>query len=101
LWHTWQEQIDLGQLPNVWFDNASVIAYLHEEGYPYPSAERYMRLAIERIGPTKLMWGTDIPGNLVYANYQQLVTLARLHTQFLSSREQALVLGENAIYVFN
>ena len=100
LWQLWTEQIDLGHLPNVWFDCASLIAYVHEEGYPFPSAERYLRLAIERIGAHKVMWGSDQPGTLVHATYRQYVTLAKLHTQFLSPRELALVLGETALRVY-
>ena len=100
LWKQWEEQIDLGLLPNVWFDCASLVAYVQEEGYPFPSVERYLRMAVERIGAYKVMWGTDQPGTLVHATYRQYVELARLHTKFLSACEQALVLGENALYVY-
>lgn len=100
LWEMWEEQIDLGRLPNVWFDNSAVPAYLADEGYPFPSAERYMRLAIDRFGPTKLMWGTDVPGLLSQATYPQLVKLAKLHTHFLSPDEQAMVLGGTAMKVY-
>jgi predicted TIM-barrel fold metal-dependent hydrolase len=108
LWHLWLEQIELGKLPNVWFDTASLPAYLSHEGYPFPSAERYLRLAIDRISPARVMWGSDLPGLLAYATYPQLVKLARLpvlavrpgHTQFLSPHEQAMVLGGNASQVY-
>src|SRR5262249_42077040 len=48
-WRLWEQQIDLGRLPNVWFDNSALPAYLQAEGYPFPSAAQYLRLAIERI----------------------------------------------------
>jgi predicted TIM-barrel fold metal-dependent hydrolase len=99
-WRLWEQQIDLGRLPNVWFDSSALPAYLQAEGYPFPSAERYLRQAIERIGPAKVMWGTDQPGLLSHATYPQLVRLAELHTAFLSPGEQALVLGGNAIHVY-
>ncbi len=100
LWKLWEEQVDLGLLPNVWFDCASLVAFVSEEGYPFPSAARYLRLGVERIGAHKVMWGTDQPGTLLHATYRQYVELAKLHTAFLSSRDQALVLGENAIHVY-
>ena len=100
LWLLCVEQIDLGHLPNVWFDTAALPAYLPDEDYPYPSAERYLRLAIERIGSAKIMWGTDQPGLLKHLNYLQLVKLARRHTHFISSDEQAMILGENAMHVY-
>ena len=59
-----------------------------------------MRLAIDRFGPSKLMWGTDVPGLLSQATYTQLVKLAELHTHFLSADEQAMVLGGTALQVY-
>tara|TARA_B000000460_G_C21342458_1_gene317631 strand:- start:48 stop:197 length:150 start_codon:yes stop_codon:yes gene_type:complete len=41
------------QVKNVWLDNAALPAYLSNEGYPYPGAARYIRIAIGRIGPNK------------------------------------------------
>ena len=100
LWSTWQEQIDLGRLPNVWFDSAALPIYLPQEAYPYPSAARYLRLAIERVGPAKVMWGSDQPGLLAVATYPQLARLAREHSAFLSPHEQELFLSENARLVY-
>ena len=79
-WRLWLEQINLGQLPNVWFDTAALPAYLLDEDFPYPTAERYLHLALERIGPSKILWGTDLPGLLRPLNDPQLVRLAKLHT---------------------
>lgn len=101
LWAQWQAQIDLGQLPNIWFDSASLIASLPHEEYPYPTAARYLRLAIERLGADRVLWGTDQPGTLIHLTYRQYVTLAKKHLEFLSPREQSLVLGENALQVYS
>lgn len=100
LWRLWIEQIDLGRLPNVYFDTASLPAYVPGEDFPYPTAARYLRQAINRIGPAKVLWGTDQPGLLSHLNYPQLVKLAQLHTQFLSTREREMVLGGNALKVY-
>lgn len=101
LWALWCAQVDLGRLPNVWFDCAALPAYVAAEGCPFPSAGRYLRAAVERIGAHKVLWGTDLPGMLVHATYPQLLRLAREHTGYLSERERALVLGENALRVFS
>jgi len=99
-WQLWREQIALGWLPNVWFDSAALPAYLPDETFPYPSAERYLRLALEMIGPAKIMWGTDLPGLLGHATYRQLLHLGSLHIQVLSPQEQTMVLGGNALRVY-
>ena len=96
----WLEQIDLARLPNVWFDTAALPAYLPDEDYPFPSAERVIRLAVERVGAAKILWGSDQPGLLAHASYPQLVAMAKRHLAFLSNEEQALVLGGNAALVY-
>jgi predicted TIM-barrel fold metal-dependent hydrolase len=101
LWRLWQEQIELGRLPNVWFDCAALPAYLPGEDFPFPSAGRYLRLAIERIGAAKVMWGSDQPGLLSHADLPHLAKMVRQQTGFLSPHDQTLVLGGNAAYVFN
>ena len=100
LWSLWQEQIDLGAMPNVYFDTAALPAYLPDEDFPYPSAARYLQLAVGRIGAQKIMWGTDQPGLLGVLSYPQLLRLARLHTEFLTPEERARVLGVNAMKVY-
>lgn len=101
-WRLWQAQIDLGHLPNVWFDTAALPAYASDEGYPFPTAGRYLRWALERIGPEKVLWGTDIPGLLAHATYPQLVKLADWHTRYLAEGDRARILSENAreVYAF-
>jgi predicted TIM-barrel fold metal-dependent hydrolase len=100
LWRLWQEQIDLAHLPNLWFDTASLPAYVPVEDFPFPTAERYLRMALDRVGPEKVMWGTDVPALLTFATYQQLARLARTHVQHLSPADQELVLSGNARSVF-
>lgn len=101
LWRLWQEQIDLGLLPNVWFDTAALPAYVSEEGYPYPTAEQYLREAVDRIGPEKIMWGSDIPGLLGHATYPQLARLAEQHLRFLTGPKRTLILEHNATVVYH
>lgn len=99
-WQLWREQIALGCLPNVWFDMAALPAYVPNEPFPYPTEARYLRLAVEQIGPAKILWGTDLPGLLSHATYRQLLQLGQLHSAFLTPAEQAQVLGGNALQVF-
>lgn len=97
----WYEQIKLGSLPNVWFDTASLPAYVaHQEDFPFPSAEKYLRMAVDCIGADKIMWGTDVPGLLVFATYKQLAHLVVMHTQFLPQTDQEKVLSGNARLVY-
>ena len=99
-WALWQEQVALACNPNVYMDTAALPAYLQDEGYPFPSARRYIQNAINVTGPDKILWGTDIPGLLTVATYHQLVRAAYDHTDFLSAGDQAKVLGGNTMKVY-
>ncbi|RPI86256.1 MAG: hypothetical protein EHM41_09140 [Chloroflexi bacterium] len=96
----WEEQIDLGLLPNIWFDCAALPAYTPDEDFPFPTAGRYLRMAVDRIGPGKIIWGSDQPGLLQIASLPQLFKMAKLHTSFLDPKDQGLILGGNAAKVF-
>jgi predicted TIM-barrel fold metal-dependent hydrolase len=100
LWKAWKEQITLAQHPYVWLDTAALPAYLVEEGYPFPSARRYIQMAVDLVGADKIMWGTDLPGLLTVATYRQLVDLGWAHTDFLSSEDQKKIMGLNAAEVY-
>ena len=100
LWTQWQEQVQLACRPNVWLDTAALPAYLQDEGYPFPSVRRYLKMAVEITGPDKILWGTDVPGLLTVATYRQLVRLASEHTDFLSSEDRAKIMGLNALRVY-
>ena len=99
-WRQWQDQIDLGRLDNVWFDTAALPHYFLAEGMPYPGAARCVREAIDRIGPDKIMWGTDIPGLFRCLTYLQMLELGRQWTAFLPVADQAKVMGLNAWKVY-
>ena len=96
----WKQQIDLALLPNVWFDSASLPAYFHKEGYPYRSAEKYFLYALERIGPGKIMWGTDIPGLLIHSTYKQLIQLADIYMKEYGIQDRLMIIGQNASGIY-
>ena len=94
----WREQILLGRHPNVWFDTSALPAYGSED-YPFPVALDYIHQAAGLIGAEKLMWGSDIPGLLGQATYQQLLNMIRRHSQF-SETELELIIGQTAQRVY-
>lgn len=96
----WEAQIALGRHANVWFDLAALPAYAPED-YPFPTALRYIARAVERIGATRLMWGSDVPGLLGQATYPQLLSYLTRHSQFLTDEARAAVLGGNAERLFD
>lgn len=97
----WQEQIMLGQHPNVWLDLSALPAYASAiEDYPYPTALQYLHRAVGLIGADKIMWGTDAPGLLSHASYPQLLNFVARHCDFLSQDDLKKILGRNAWQVY-
>ena len=96
----WQEQVLLARYPNVWCDLSALPAYGVDEEYPFPSALRYIRRAVDMVGASKLMWGTDVPGLLLQATYPQLLDVVAKHCDALSASDRDAILGTNAWRVY-
>jgi hypothetical protein len=64
----------LGKLvmPNVYFDLASLAHNQQPEKFPYPTAVEHLKTAKSVVGADKLMFGTDMPGNLCRDTYDHL-----------------------------
>lgn len=65
------------------------------EPYPFPTAGRYLKMAIDHMGPQKMLFGTDTPGLLMHANYPQLLQSFQEHIGFLSLEYQRQILSQN------
>ncbi len=89
----WEEQVSLARNANVWLDMSALPALAAPEDFPYPTAQSYLRRAVELVGAEIIMWGTDIPGLLLQATYAQLLSYVTRHCDFLSSKEKNLILG--------
>ena len=101
LWGAWISQIELGRLPNVYFDCSAMPFHVQDhEDFPYPRTHDYFRIATERIGIEKVMWGTDVPWLLGTATYGQLVRHGQLLTWDYTEREKSLFFSENALRVY-
>jgi predicted TIM-barrel fold metal-dependent hydrolase len=96
----WKEQVLLAQHTNVWLDLSALPACAHGEAYPFPSVGRWLRRAVELVGSSKLLWGTDAPGLLTVASYPQLLTQMQTHLEFLPEAEVMGVLGLNALAAY-
>lgn len=92
----WRDQIALAKRPNVWLDISALPHKVGEEPFPWPSSGRWIREALECVGPKKLLWGTDYPGLLTAGTYPQLLQQVSIHLAGNSARHLKAILGENA-----
>lgn len=78
-----EEYLNLFNLPNVYFDLASLPSNVRPEDYPYPRALAYLKIAKKILGSKKLIWGSDIPSTLTrdqYSKYISYITESSLFT---------------------
>jgi len=97
----WQRQLDLAAEKGMFMDISALPVQLAPgEDYPYPQAQAGIKLARERLGIERLLWGSDYPGVLSYCTYRQAIDLVQRHSTFLSKQEKELLLGGNAAKLF-
>ena len=69
--------------------------------YPYREGQQMLRAWRDEVGAEKLLWGSDMPYcDGMWCTYRQALDHIRLHCHFLSTEEQALILGGNAARMF-
>ncbi len=90
------------KLPNVYFDLASLNNNTKPENYPYPTALKYIKYAIDIIGSNHLMWGTDVPQALTKESYQNLINYINESNLFTTQEKENIFYNTaNKIYFNN
>ncbi len=64
--------------------------------YPYVEARPIIREALKRCGPTKFMWGADMPNVERSCTYAQSLNYVRKYCDFITAGDMDLILGRNA-----
>ncbi len=91
----WQEQIKLARNKNVYIESGGITWLYNAEFYPYPSAVRAIREAMDLVGIEKLMWGSDYPRTICAITYRMAYDFITKSAE-LTDEEKGLFLGENA-----
>ena len=69
--------------------------------YPWKEAAPIIKLAVERIGANRIIWGTDMPMVARFCTYKQALDQFRVHCNFLSDSERKDIIGGTAARVMN
>lgn len=92
--------LDLARYDNVWFDvTAMPDMFEGIEVYPYPQAVKLVKEFISKYGAHKAIFGTDVPGELNQASYDQLIDMY-YESDELTDEEKELLLYKNADKVY-
>ncbi len=100
----WHDLLDLAAVFNVWFDTAifsfATALKTGAQEYPYPLLQEVFRRALDRIGPSKLIWGSDMPSALCWATYSQNLKWIEAEVSTLTRVEQNMILWRNAAQAY-
>ena len=91
----WEKQIALAKHKNVYIESGGITRLFNSEFYPYPSAVKAIRTAIDICGIDKLMWGSDYPRTMTAITYDMSKDFVE-KSDGLSEEEKRKFLGENA-----
>ena len=91
----WEEQVKLARYPNVVVESGGITWLYNQEFYPFPSAIRVIRRAIDLVGVENLMWGSDYPRTITAITYRMAYDFIT-KSEELTQEEKTLFLGENA-----
>ncbi|MBR5747658.1 MAG: amidohydrolase [Prevotella sp.] len=93
---SWRRQMALAQHAHVMIEMGGITWLYNAEFYPFPSAIRAIREAIDIAGADKLMWGSDYPRTITAITYRMSYDFI-LKSSELSDADKRLILGENAL----
>jgi predicted TIM-barrel fold metal-dependent hydrolase len=83
------------RLPNVTVELLFPLIYAQWE-YPYVEAQLIIRQLYQKLGPTKLIWGSDMPNVERSCTYRQSLDYLRKYCTFISDPDMEMILGTNA-----
>ena len=91
----WEQQVLLARNENVMVESGGITWLYNSEFYPFPSAIRAIREAIDMVGADKLMWGSDYPRTITAITYRMSFDFI-IKSDELSHEEKTLFLADNA-----
>ena len=95
----WMSQIRLARHENVYVESGGITWLFNDEFYPFPSAIRAIKEAVDAVGMEKLMWGSDYPRTITAITYKMSYDFV-VKSGELTDEEKRLFLGESARQFF-
>ena len=91
----WMSQIRLARHKNVFVESGGITWLFNNEFYPYPSAIKAIKEAVDAVGMEKLMWGSDYPRTITAITYKMSYDFVTKSKE-LTDDEKRLFLCDNA-----
>lgn len=93
-----KRDLELLNLPNIWFDLAALPAIFSTDIYPFPSAQKSIKIAKDIVGASKLIWGSDAPMTAARDPYKNHINY--INEDIFDKEEMKMVFYDNALDVY-
>lgn len=93
----WRDMVSLAERFDVSFDLSAMPDLFPP--YPFAGAHPYLREIYECVGARRLIWGSDVPGTLNHAAYEQMIDMVEA-VDFFTGDDKRQVLYETARRVY-
>jgi len=98
----WRERIsELARRENVHCKLSGMLTEADFQNWTKEQLHPYFEVVLEAFGPGRLLFGSDWPVCLVAASYQDWFALVKKEVSTLSTVEEALIMGDNAVRLYN
>ena len=82
--------------PNVTLELLFPLLYGASWEYPYAEARPIIQELYQKLGASKLLWGSDMPNVERSCTYRQSLTYLTRYCEFITARDMDQIVGENA-----
>lgn len=86
--------------PNLTVEILFPILEGHHWEYPYAQSQPIVRALYDRLGATKLLWGSDMPNVERNCTYRQSLDYLRKYNDYIPAADMELILGGNAEKIY-
>ena len=87
----------LGALPNVWCKVSGLVTEAEWKSWRVEQLVPYVRAALDRFGPARLLFGSDWPVCLLAASYAEVLDAYRRAIDGISRADREAIFGANAM----
>jgi L-fuconolactonase len=98
----WKKDIEaLAKNENVFCKLSGMVTEADRQNHDYHHFVPYLNVALHAFGSKRLMFGSDWPVCLLASSYKQVAEIVSQYISTLSKAEQADIMGNNAIVIYN
>jgi L-fuconolactonase len=92
----WKNLLALAVRPNVYV-KVSYFPEASKQGFPFANALPHFKELFERVGPDRLIWGSNYPPSAAASTYADNVAFVKTETPFLSESDKQKIFGETLL----